>query len=128
MVAIAVFVMSGTAVATVNVIVVNNNVTTVQSGNAIDKFIALIKSYTKKVNATKTIDELMALVEESGEELMAFEQKYAYEINLLEEVLTEAQMAAYDRKFEAALAEFEAAIDKQVEQLMESNDIDDNDF
>ena len=60
MVAIAVFVMSGTAVATVNVIVVNNNVTTVQSGNAIDKFIALIKSYTKKVNATKTIDELIS--------------------------------------------------------------------
>lgn len=128
MAAIAVFMLSGTAVATENVVVVNNNVTTVQSGNAIDKLISMVNGYTKKVNAVKTIDELMKVAEKCFEEMMSFEEKYADEIMELEETLTEAQMARYETKLEQAMEAFEAAVEKKTEQLMESYDVDDYDF
>ena len=128
MAAIAVFMMSGTAVATENVVVVNNNVTTVQSGNAIDKLISMVNGYTKKVNAVKTIDELMKVAEKCFEEMMSFEEKYADEIARLEDTLTEAQIARYETKLEQAMEAFEAAVEKKTEQLMESYDVDDYDF
>ena len=53
MAAIAVFMMAGTTIAAENVVVVNNEVTTTVSENAADKLIALIKSYTNKINAAK---------------------------------------------------------------------------
>ena len=128
MAAIAVFMMSGTAVATENVVVVNNNATTVQTGNVIDKLITLINGYTKKVNAVKSVEELMKFGEKCYDEMMGFEEKYADEIMELEETLTEAQMARYETKLEQAMEAFEAAVEKKLEQLMESNDIDDYDF
>ena len=128
MAAIAVFMLSGTAVATENVVVVNNNVTTVQSGNAIDKLISMVNGYTKKVNAVKTIDELMKVAEKCFEEMMSFEEKYADEIARLEDTLTEAQIARYETKLEQAMEAFEAAVEKKTEQLMESYDVDDYDF
>ena len=122
MAAIAVFMMSGVAVAADKVVVVNNNVTTVQSDNAIDKLIAMINGYTKKINAVKSLDELMVVCEKCYEEMMGFEEKYAYEIMLLEETLTEAQMAKYEAKLEQTLAAFEVAVEKKTEQLMEQYD------
>ncbi|MBQ5889186.1 MAG: hypothetical protein IIW77_07950 [Bacteroidaceae bacterium] len=124
MAAIAVFMMSGSAMAAENVVVVNNKVTTVQSGNAIDKLIALINGYTKKVNATKSVDELMALGEKCFEEMMEFEEKYADEIIALEETLTEAQMERYEAKVEQAMEAFEAAVEKKTEELMGDYDYD----
>ena len=125
MTAIAVFMMSGTAVATENVVVVNNNATTVQAGNVIDKFITIIDGYTKKVNAVKSIDELMKWCEEFYDEMMGFEEKHADEIIKLEKTLTEEQMARYETKLEQATEAFEAAVEKKIEQLMENYDVDD---
>ena len=51
MTAIAVLVLSGTAVATESVVMVNNNVVTVQSGNVFDKIIAMVRGYIKKIDA-----------------------------------------------------------------------------
>ncbi len=120
MTAIAVFMMSGTAVATENVVVVNNNATTVQAGNVIDKLITLINGYTKKVNAVKSVEELLKWCEECYDEMMGFEEKHADEIIKLEKTLTEEQMARYETKLEQAIEAFEAAVEKKTEQLMES--------
>jgi TolA-binding protein len=125
MTAIAVFMMSGTAVATENVVVVNNNATTVQAGNVIDKLITLINGYTKKVNAVKSVEELLKWCEECYDEMMGFEEKHADEIIKLEKTLTEEQMARYETKLEQAMEAFEAAVEKKTEQLMESYDVDD---
>jgi TolA-binding protein len=125
MTAIAVFMMSGTAVATENVVVVNNNATTVQAGNVIDKLITLINGYTKKVNAVKSVEELLKWCEECCDEMMGFEEKHADEIIKLEKTLTEEQMARYETKLEQAMEAFEAAVEKKTEQLMESYDVDD---
>lgn len=118
MTAIAVFMMLGTAVATENVVVVNNNATTVQTGNVVDKLITLINGYTKKVNAVKTADELMTVAQNCFEEMMGFEEKYADEIIKLEKTLTEEQMARYETKLEQAMDAFEAAVERKTEELI----------
>ena len=125
MTAIAVFMMAGTAVATENVVVVNNNATTVQAGNVIDKLITLINGYTKKVNAVKSVEELLKWSEECYDEMMGFEEKHADEIVKLEKTLTEEQMARYETKLEQAMEALEAAVEKKTELLMESYDVDD---
>ena len=118
MAAIAVFMMSGTAVATENVVVVNNNATTVQAGNVIDKLITLINGYTKKVNAVKSVEELLKWCEECYDEMMGFEEKHADEIIKLEKTLTEEQMARYETKIEQAMEAFEAAVERKTEELI----------
>lgn len=118
MTAIAVFMMLGTAVATENVVVVNNNATAVQTGNVIDKLITLINGYTKKVNAVKTADELQTVAQNCFEEMTAFEEKYADEIIKLEKTLTEEQKAKYETKLEQAIEAFEAAAERKTEELI----------
>ena len=128
MAAIAVFMMSGSAIAAENVVVVNNEVTTTVSENAADKLIALIKSYTNKINAAKTVDELMQVSEQCYTEMMEFQEKNMEEIAALEGTLTEEQQAAYEEKLEAALAEFEAAAEKKAEELMGEFEFEDAEF
>ena len=128
MAVIAVFMMAGTALATENHVEVKSDVAMTQQENVADKLIALIKGYTKKINAAKTIDELIQVSEQCYNEMMDFQKKYEKEIMALDGTLTEAQLAAYEKKLEAAMAEFEAAVEKKTEQLMESYDVDDYDF
>lgn len=123
MAAIAVFLMAGTAVAQQST-EVKSNVSVAQEENAVDKLIALIKDYTKKINATKTPNELIAVAEQCATEMTAFEEKYADELMALEGTLTEAQQAAYEKKIEAAMVEFEAAIEKKTEELIGDYEIE----
>ena len=122
MAAIAVFMMSGSAMAVENAVVVENNVTTIASENVVDKLINLVKGYTKKINAVKTIDELMQVSEQCYNEMMEFQENNMNAFMALEGTLTEEQMAAYEEQLEATLAEFEAAVEKKTEQLMEQYD------
>ncbi|MBQ5645337.1 MAG: hypothetical protein IIV04_06525 [Bacteroidaceae bacterium] len=126
--AIAVFMMAGTTIAAENVVVVNNEVTTTVSENAADKLIALIKSYTNKINAAKTVDELMKVSEQCYTEMMEFQEKNMEEIMALEGILTEEQQAAYEEKLEAVMAEFEAAAEKKAEELMGEFELEDAEF
>ena len=128
MAAIAVFIMSGSAMAAENAVVVENNVTTIASENVVDKLINLVKGYTKKINAVKTLDELMQVSEQCYNEMMEFQENNMEELAALMSTLTEEQMAAYDEKFEAAMAEFEAAAEKKTEQLMEQYDFGGGDY
>ena len=120
--AVAVFMMSGTVVATEKLIVVENNVMAVQSENVMDKMIALINGYTRKINAVRTIDELMAVTEQCNNEMTEFAAKYEDDMMALEVTLKEYQLANYEKKLEKALADFEAAVEKKVEQFAENDD------
>ena len=128
MAAIAVFMMSGTTFATESVVVENNNVVTVQSGNAIDKMIALVKGFTKEINEVKTLDELMKVAEKCYEEMTTFEEKYADEVVRLEKTLTEAQMEEYEAKLDQVLKAFETAVEKKTKELLEYYDLDYDDL
>ena len=126
MAAIAVLMLTGTAVATESVMVVSNNVTIVQSGNVIDKMIAFVNGLTKKVNEIKTADELLAFAEQVEEEMTAFEKKYFDEIEALGDVLTKEQQDAYMVKIEQVLKALETAVEKKTKEILE--DYDDLDF
>ena len=80
--------------------------------------IALIKAYTKKINAAKTFDELIQVSEQCYNEMMDFQKKYEKEIIALDGTLTEAQQAAYEKKLEAAMAEFEAAAERKAKEFV----------
>lgn len=128
MTAIAVLVLSGTAVATESVVMVNNNVVTVQSGNVIDKMIAFVNGLTRKVNEIKTADELLAFAEQVEEEMTAFEEKYFDEIEALGDVLTKEQQDAYMVKLEQVLKAFETAVEKKTKELLGDYDLDYDDL
>jgi TonB family protein len=122
MAAIAVFVMSGSAMAAESVIMTKNNAIIAQSGNVMDKFITIVNSYTKKVNATESIGELMAVTEQCHKEMMEFMEMHESEFAALENTLSEQQLAGYERKFEKAITGFEVAVELKVEQFTESID------
>jgi vancomycin resistance protein YoaR len=128
MAAIAVFMMASTAFATESVVMVNNNVVTVQSGNAIDKMIAFVNGLTRKVNGIKTADELLAFAEQVEEEMTAFEKKYLDEIEALENVLTKEQQDAYMVKLDQVLKAFETAVEKKTKELLGDYDLDYDDL
>ena len=128
MAAIAVFMMSATAFATESVVVENNNVVTVQSGNVIDKMIAFINGLTRKVNEIKTADELLAFAEQVEEEMTAFKEKYFDEIEALGDVLTKEQQDAYMVKIEQVLKALETAVKKKAKELLEYYDLDYDDL
>lgn len=128
MAAIAVLMLTGTAVATESVMVVSNNVTIVQSGNVIDKMIAFVNGLTRKVNEIKTADELLAFAEQVEEEMTAFEEKYFDEIEALGDVLTKEQQDAYMVKLEQVLKAFETAVEKKTKELLGDYDLDYDDL
>ena len=116
MAAIAVLMLAAPALAAEKAVEVNVLMT--QKENVIDKLIALIDNYTKKVNAVKTADELLLITEQCYADVMEFNEKYESELITLEKTLTEEQMAAYETKLEKVLANFEAAVEKQVARLL----------
>ena len=127
MAAIAVFVMTGTSFAAESesyVVVDNTVVTNQQKQNVIDKMIVMIKGFTKKVNAVKSVEELMKVAEQCYADMMDFQEMHEEEIIMIEEVLTEQQMEAYEAKIDKALEEFETAVEKKTEQLTEDFDFD----
>jgi hypothetical protein len=117
--AIAALMMAGTSVAAgMGNNSVADNVVIGNQQNAVEKVIALIKGYTKKIDAVKSVDELMKVAEQCFEEMTAFEEKYADEIIAMEETLTEAKMKKYEAELEKAMIEFEAAVDRKAKELM----------
>ena len=116
MAAIAVLMLAAPALAAEKAVEVNVLMT--QKENALDKLITLINNYTKKVNAAKTADGLLQIAEQCYVDMMEFYEKHEYELIALEKTLTEEQMAAYEKKIEAEIVEFEAAIEKKTEELI----------
>lgn len=118
-VAIAVFMMAGTsAAAEFNTgVVADNAAATVQQQNVVEKMIALIKNYTKKINATKSIEELQAVAVEFAEVAQKFEEINAKEAAKFEETATEAQKAKYEKELNAALKAMEQATMNKVKEF-----------
>ena len=119
MVAIAAFMMAGTSVAAeLNAnVVVDNAVVSNQQQNVADKMIALLKNYTKKINATKSVEELQAVAVEFAEVAQKFEEINAKEAAKFEETATEAQKAKYEKELNAALKAMEQATMNKVKEF-----------
>ena len=125
MAAIAALMMAGTSFAAKTNIVVDKATASIQQKqNVVDKMISMINGFTKKINATKTLDELMKVGDLCYTDMMEFQEKYEKEMRAIKETLTEKQKQEYEKKIEKALVEFEAAINEKSNELMEVYDID----
>lgn len=110
--AVAAFMMAGTSVAAeVNAcaVVDKPSVSVQQQQNVAEKMIALLKSYTKKINATKSIEELQSVVEEFAAAAEKFEKENAVAIAEFEKTATEAQKAKYEKELMQVLKAMEQA-------------------
>ena len=96
---------------------VNTVIVSVQKQNILDKTIALIEAYTKKIDAAKSLDELLAVLEEMGEAMSAFEKNNGKEADAFEATLTEQQRANYEKKAEAAAKKLEETTKKKMKQF-----------
>lgn len=117
MAAIAVFMMAGTSIASENVVVVENNVTTTVSENAVDKLIAMIKVYAQRFNDADSLDKLMGLAATFEREMVQAEEAYGAEIAALEETLSYKQKKKYEAELEKVLAEIEAVVQKKIKEF-----------
>lgn len=112
LVAVAVFMMAGNSFAadTEKVSTVQVSAISVDEENAMDKFIAIINDYTKKIKATKSKKELSSIAVEFATVMTVYEQNNKAEIEALESRLTEAQVKEYEKAMTKALADFQAAL------------------
>lgn len=112
LVAVAVFMMAGNSIAadTEKVSTVLVSAISVDEENAMDKFIAIINDYTKKIKATKSKKELSSIAVEFATVMTVYEQDNKAEVEALESRLTEAQVKEYEKAMTKALADFQAAL------------------
>lgn len=112
LVAVAVFMMAGNSFAadTEKVSTVQVSAISVDEENAMDKFIAIINGYTKKIKAAKSKKELKSIAVEFATVMTAYEKNNKAEIEALESRLTEAQVKEYEKAVTKALADFQAAL------------------
>lgn len=111
LVAVAVFMMAGNSFAadTEKVSTVQVSAISVDEENAMDKFIAIINGYTKKIKAAKSKNELKSIAVEFATVMTLYEKNNKAEIEALESRLTEAQVKEYEKAVTKALADFQAA-------------------
>ena len=112
LVAAAVFMMAGNSFAadTEKVSTVQVSAISVDEENAMEKFIAIINGYTKKIKAVKSKNELKSIAVEFARVMTEFEKNNKAEIEALESRLTEAQVKEYEKAVIKAMADFQAAL------------------
>ena len=112
LVAVAVFMMAGNSFAadTEKVSTVQVSSISVDEENAMEKFIAIINGYTKKIKAVKSKNELKSIAVEFAGVMTEFEKNNKAEIEALESRLTEAQVKEYEKAVIKAMADFQAAL------------------
>lgn len=119
--AVAALMLTGTAVAAGNV-VVNNSIVVADAPNVYDKAIALVKTYTKKIKAAKSIEELEAVATNFEKETTAMEKNFSKEAETLAATLSEKELENYDNALNAALEELMKVVDEKVNELMVEDD------
>ena len=110
--AVAVFIMASNSFAAEmkGTYTVLNSAIFVDEENAMDKFIAIINGYTKKIKAIKSKKELKSIAVEFATVMTVYEKDNKAEIEALESRLTEAQVKEYEKAVTKALADFQAAL------------------
>ena len=118
MAAIAVFMMAGTAVASESIVAVENSINTVADENVADKMIALIKDYTKKIEAAETMETLDAVYKEFEQAMATFSKDNAAEIAKFDAELTGKMKEKYEAELSKVMKQFESALEKKAMKFL----------
>lgn len=85
--------------------------------NVMDRFIAIINDYTKKIKTAKSKDEVKNIAFELASAVTVYEKNNKTEIEALESQLTEAQKKEYEKVLDKALAELKAVVEAKQEEF-----------
>ena len=112
----AAFILFGIPAATACVIA--DNAFFVATTNVLDKLIALINGYTKRVDAAVSIEELEALYAGLEQEMVSFAKDNAGEIAKFDARLTDKMKADYAAELAKAIRRFKAALEKKAMEFL----------
>ena len=112
----AMFLLSGTLAAMVDVI--DGNAVSVATGNILDKLIALVNGYAKKVDAVGSMEEVEAVYAEFEQAIASFTKENAGEIAKFDAQLTDKMKADYAAELAKAIRRFKAALEKKAMEFL----------
>ena len=112
----AMFLLSGTSAAMVDVI--DGNAVSVATGNILDKLIALVNGYAKKVGAAVSMEEVEAVYAEFEQTVASFTKENAREIAKFDARLTDKMKADYAAELAKAIRRFKAALEKKAMEFL----------
>lgn len=112
----AMFLLSGTSAAMVDVI--DGNAVSVATGNILDKLIALVNGYAKKVDAVGSMEEVEAVYAEFEQTVASFTKENAREIAKFDAQLTDKIRADYAAELAKAIRRFKAALEKKAMEFL----------
>ena len=118
MAAIAVFMMSGAAVASESVVAEKSVVTAVANDNVADKLLALMKNYTTKANAATSMEALEKIYAEFEAAMTEFGEKNADEIAEFDANIGEDAKKKYKVALQKAMEQLTKAFEKKALQFM----------
>ncbi len=118
MAAIAVFMMSGVAVASENVVAEKSVVTAVANDNVADKLLALMKNYTTKANAATSMEALEKIYAEFEAAMTEFGEKNTDEIAEFDANISEDAKKKYKVALQKAMEQLTKAFEKKALQFM----------
>lgn len=116
-VAVAVLMLTGTSVAAENV-AVDNSIAVAEAPNAYDKVIALVKTYTKRIKAARSFEELEVVAANLEKDAAAMEKNLGKELEALAATLSEKELEDYEKAFNAAMEELMKAVEEKSGELM----------
>lgn len=117
MAAIAVFMMSGTAVATEMKEPVSNVVTVNEQHDVFNQMIAIIEKYTNKIESATSLKELTTYAAGLEKEIRDFEKKNAAAITAFETSLSAEEKAEYEKKTMKAMEKLEQVVKQKMKEL-----------
>lgn len=120
-VAVAVLMLTGTSVAAESV-AVDNSIAVAEAPNAYDKVIALVKTYTKRIKAARSFEELEAVAANLEKDAAAMEKNLGKELEALVATLSEKELEDYEKVFNAAMEELMKAVEEKSGELMGEDD------
>ena len=94
---------------------------TVTAGNVIDKLLALVGDYTKRVDEALSMEELEVLFVEFEKTMAAFSKENADEIAKFDANLTAESKERYEAELSKAIKQFKSALEKKAMKFWENN-------
>ena len=114
--AVCLVLLNGTVAATEMGIALNGM--TVTAGNVIDKLLALVGDYTKRVDEALLMEELEELFAEFEKGMAAFAKENADDIAKFDANLTAESKKRYEAELSKAMKQFKSALEKKAMEFL----------
>lgn len=116
MAAVCLVLLNGTAAATETGVALDSM--TVTAGNVIDKLLALVGDYTKRVDEALSMEELEVLFVEFEKAMAAFSKENADEIAKFDVNLTAESKERYEAELSKVVKQFKSALEKKAMKFL----------